>query len=196
MDGKNTPGAACRRLVPDLYRLQFGYPKPTADGPQRVCYQKTASMKNIFNPDFQDFILALNQCEVKYILVGGYAVILHGYSRTTGDMDIWVQPIRENYHRLAQAFQTFGMPVFDMTEDKFLAPDFYDVFTFGKPPVCIDIITHIKGLDFEEAATNAQWFEIEEKLHVHGLSLHDLIQAKRASGRNKDLDDIEHLTAG
>jgi hypothetical protein len=153
-------------------------------------------MKNIFNPDFQDFILALNQCEVKYILVGGYAVILHGYSRTTGDMDIWVQPSRENYNRLARAFQAFGMPVFDMTEDKFLAPDFYDVFTFGRPPVCIDIITHIKGLDFEEAAANAQWFEIEETLQVHGLSLHDLIQAKRASARNKDLDDIEHLTGG
>jgi hypothetical protein len=130
-------------------------------------------MKNIFNPDFQDFILALNQCEVKYILVGGYAVILHGYSRTTGDMDIWVQPSRENYNRLARAFQAFGMPVFDMTEDKFIAPDFY-----------------------EEAAANAQWFEIEETLQVHGLSLHDLIQAKRASARNKDLDDIEHLTGG
>jgi hypothetical protein len=151
-------------------------------------------MSNIFNPDFQDFVAALNQCKVKYILVGGYAVILHGYSRTTGDMNIWVQPSRENYRRLVQAFQMFGMPVFDMTEDKFLAPDFYDVFTFGRPPVCIDIITHIKGLDFEEAVANAQWFDIEEGLKIRGLSLKDLIQSKRASGRNKDLDDIEHLT--
>lgn len=151
-------------------------------------------MSNIFNPDFQDFIAALNQCEVKYILVGGYAVILHGYSRTTGDMDIWVQPSSENYQRLVRAFQVFGMPVFDMTEEKFLNLDFNDVFTFGRPPVSIDIITRIKGLDFDETFVAAQWFELEENLAVRALNLKALIQAKRASGRNKDLDDIEHLT--
>jgi hypothetical protein len=150
-------------------------------------------MSHIFNPDFQEFIAALNQCEVNYILVGGYAVILHGYSRTTGDMDIWVQPVSENYQRLVQAFHIFGMPVFDMTADKFLNPDFHDVFTFGRPPVCIDIITRIKGLDFEAAFAAAQWFELEENLGVRALSLNALIQAKQASGRNKDLDDIAHL---
>lgn len=150
-------------------------------------------MSHIFNPDFQEFIAALNQCEVNYILVGGYAVILHGYSRTTGDMDIWVQPGSENYQRLVQAFQIFGMPVFDMTAGKFLNPDFDDVFTFGRPPVCIDIITHIKGLDFEAAFAAAQWFKLEENLGVRALSLNALIQAKQASGRNKDLDDIAHL---
>lgn len=151
-------------------------------------------MSNIFNPDFKDFITALNHCEVEYILVGGYAVILHGYSRTTGDMDVWVHPNSENYHRLVKAFQVFRMPVFDMTEDKFLNQDFYDVFTFGRPPVSIDIITRIKGLDFDEAFAAAQWFELEENLQVRALSLNTLIQAKQASGRNKDLDDIEHLT--
>lgn len=153
-------------------------------------------MSNIFNPDFQDFIAALNQCEVKYILVGGYAVILHGYSRTTGDMDIWVQPTSENYQRVVRAFNLFGMPIFDMSESKFTNPDFFDVFTFGRPPVSIDIITRIKGLDFKEAYNAAQWFQIEEGLEVRGLSLKDLIHSKRASGRNKDLDDIEHLSEG
>jgi hypothetical protein len=151
-------------------------------------------MNNVFNPDFQDFIGALNQCEVNYILVGGYAVILHGYSRTTGDMDVWVESNRDNYQRLKEAFQRFGMPIFGMTEEKFLAPQIYDVFTFGRPPVCIDIITHIKGLTFEEAIATAHWFELEEGLRVRGLSIRDLLQSKRASGRNKDLDDIEHLT--
>lgn len=151
-------------------------------------------MSNIFNPDFQDFITALNESNVEYILVGGYAVILHGYSRTTGDLDIWVQPSKDNYERLIRAFQTFGMPLFDMKEDKFLEPDTSDVFTFGRPPVCIDIVTRIKGLDFEEAFQSAQWFEIEEGLEVRGLSLKDLLHSKQSSGRNKDLDDIEHLS--
>ena len=71
-------------------------------------------MGNIFNKDFQDFIKALNECNVEYILVGGYAVILHGYSRTTGDMDIWVNRNENNYDKLGLAFAKFGMPTFDM----------------------------------------------------------------------------------
>mgnify|MGYP007026490849 CR=1 FL=1 len=97
-------------------------------------------MFNVFNKDFKDFIDALNQNEVRYILVGGYAVILHGYSRTTGDMDIWVEPNSANYQKLLKAFQLFGMSVFDMTEDRFLQTEDNDVFTFGRPPVSIDII--------------------------------------------------------
>ena len=77
-------------------------------------------MGNIFNEDFRDFISALNNNEVEYILVGGYSVILHGYSRTTGDMDIWVKKTKENYLKLLAAFNQFKMPVFDMTEKKFL----------------------------------------------------------------------------
>ena len=77
-------------------------------------------MGNIFNEDFIDFLKALNQQQVEYILVGGYSVILYGYSRTTGDMDILVNKTKENYQRLLKAFHDFKMPVFDMTEDNFL----------------------------------------------------------------------------
>lgn len=149
--------------------------------------------QNIFNPDFQEFIAALNHCEVAYILVGGYSVILHGYSRTTGDMDIWVLPNPENYLRLQQAFARFGMPVFDMTADRFLASSHYDVFTFGRPPVCIDILTQVKGLDFAAAFAHSEWFEITDTLSVRALRLSDLIEAKQAAARPKDLDDIENL---
>jgi hypothetical protein len=151
-------------------------------------------MSNVFNVDFQDFISALNQSDVSYMLVGGYAVILHGYARTTGDMDIWVQPTRENYQRLVKAFQVFGMPLFDMTESKFLDKDFYDVFSFGRPPVCIDIVTNITGVEFDAAHAKSQWFEIRDGLKVCSLSLNDLITSKKAAARNKDLDDIDHLT--
>lgn len=91
-------------------------------------------MGNIFNQDFRDFILALNNNEVEYILVGGYAVILHGYSRITGDLDIWVNRTAENYKKLVAAFTIFKMPVFDMTEYNFLNNDNFDVFKFGRSP--------------------------------------------------------------
>lgn len=191
---KVSPREVGRRLVSHLHRLELRSSKNTPLGQDGVRHQKTAGMNHIFNEDFQDFIRALNECRVEYILVGGYAVILHGYSRTTGDMDIWVKPDEENYSRLVNAFHKFGMPVFDMTLERFLLIPYYDVFTFGRPPVSIDIITHIKGLDFEEAFLAARWFDIEEDLSVRGLSLQSLLTAKRASARNKDLDDIEHLS--
>ncbi len=149
--------------------------------------------QNIFNPDFQDFIAALNACDVAYILVGGYSVILHGYSRTTGDMDIWVKPSIENYDRLKKAFAHFGMSVFDMTAERFLAAEHYDVFTFGRPPVCIDILTQVKGVEFDAAFARSEWFEISENLSVRSLRLSDLIEAKKAAARPKDLDDLENL---
>lgn len=95
-------------------------------------------MGNIFNTDFRDFITALNDAD--YLLIGGYSVILHGYTRTTGDLDIWVDRTVENYLRLEKAFQLFGMPVFDMTLPKFLDTVNYNVFTFGRSPVSIEIL--------------------------------------------------------
>ena len=78
-------------------------------------------MSDIFNDDFRDFIDALNNNKVEYIVVGGYAVILYGYRRPTGDMDIWVNKTKENYSKLTKAFKKFGLSVFDMTEEKFLS---------------------------------------------------------------------------
>ena len=149
-------------------------------------------MGNIFNDDFRDFILSLNKCEVKYILIGGYSVILHGYSRTTGDMDIWVERTAENYARLKEAFHDFGMPVFDMTENVFLNHPTWDVFTYGSPPSSIDIMVKVKGLTFEECYANAIYFE-EDGLPIKTIFIQDLINAKKASGRAKDINDLENL---
>lgn len=80
-----------------------------------------------------------------------------------------------------------------MTEHKFLSTHDYDVFTFGRPPVSIEILTLVKGLTFKEAILNAQYFEIENQEQIRVLSLDDLIKAKKAAGRARDLDDIEHL---
>lgn len=149
-------------------------------------------MQNVFNPDFQDFIRSLNEAGVKYILVGGYAVILHGYNRTTGDLDIWVERSTENYVKLIKAFQSFGMPVFDMSLANFLDNPMLDVFTFGRPPVSIDVMLSVKGMDFEHVFSQLEK-RIVEGLEVKVISLTELLKAKEASGRNKDLDDIEHL---
>ena len=103
-------------------------------------------MGNIFNEDFRDFIKALNTNKVRYILIGGFSVILHGYSRTTGDMDIWVERSSDNYTLIKKAFVDFGMLMFDMTEENFLNHKNWDVFTFGVPPSAIDVMINVKGL--------------------------------------------------
>ncbi len=149
-------------------------------------------MGNIFNPDFQDFIRALNEANVRYVLVGGYAVILHGYNRTTGDLDIWVERSEKNYTRLVSAFRIFNMPVFDMSLENFLNTTAYDVFTFGVPPVSIDIMLDVKGLDFKEAWSMAER-KIIDDVNVNLIDLQSLIRAKKASGRHRDLDDIENI---
>lgn len=149
-------------------------------------------MTNIFNEDFRDFLSALNNRGVRYILVGGFAVILHGYSRTTGDMDIWVERTKENYLRLKDAFDEFGMPVFDMTEENFLSHPVWDVFTFGIPPVAIDIMVKVKGLNFEDNYNQSVLFE-DEDVEIRTLHKNQLIEAKKQSNRPKDIDDIQNL---
>ncbi|MBK9982337.1 MAG: nucleotidyltransferase [Saprospiraceae bacterium] len=150
-------------------------------------------MQNIFNPDFQDFIRALNDSDVKYILVGGYAVIIHGYNRTTGDLDIWVERSAENYQKIIKAFQKFGMPLFDMSLSNFLENTEQDVYTFGRPPVSIDLMLSVKGMNFENVYSNVEIREVEG-LEVKVISINELLKAKAASGRSRDIDDIENLT--
>ncbi|HEY4195173.1 MAG TPA: DUF6036 family nucleotidyltransferase [Mucilaginibacter sp.] len=149
-------------------------------------------MGNIFNEDFRDFIRQFNSYNVRYVLIGGYSVILHGYSRTTGDMDILVDRTPENYNRIKLAFLHFGMPVFDMTEENFLNHPQWEVFKFGKPPSSIDVMIKVKGLSFEECYNDSVFFE-EEELQIRTINFNKLISAKRASGRSKDLNDLENL---
>ena len=85
---------------------------------------------NIFNDDFKDFILYLNQNEVEYIIVGGYAVIIRGYSRSTGDIDIWVNKTEENFIKLQKAIMSFGLPEIAVKKEEFFSDNF-DVFAFG-----------------------------------------------------------------
>lgn len=150
-------------------------------------------MPNIFQEDFRDFIRALNTHDVKYIMVGGIAVILYGHARVTGYMDIWVERTEDNYKKLTKAFNEFGLPVFDMTLKRFLDVKMNDVFSFGRNPVGIDIMTAVKGLRFSEAFKLSTVFD-DEGLLIRMIHLNHLITAKKAAGRLKDLDDIQQLT--
>jgi predicted nucleotidyltransferase len=150
-------------------------------------------MSNILNDDFVDFLNALKECNVEYILVGGYAVIYHGYNRTTGDLDVWVNPTNENYRKLILAFNKFGLSLFDMTEELFLVNKELNVFTFGRPPVCIDLLTRLKGLNFDEVYPSSYQTEFSG-VDVRMIDLLDLIRAKKASNRPKDIDDINHIS--
>lgn len=149
-------------------------------------------MGNIFNSDFRDFIAALNHNQVRYILVGDYSVILHGYSRTTGDMDLWVERTKDNYLKIKDAFEEFGMPVFDMTEENFLHHPNWDVFTFGIPPVAIDLMIGLEGFNFQEIFDRSVIFK-DDELNIRVIHKNDLIAAKKKAGRSKDLDDLENL---
>jgi predicted nucleotidyltransferase len=146
---------------------------------------------NIFNDDFKDFILYLNQYEVEYIVVGGYAVIIRGYSRSTGDIDIWVNKTEENFINLQKVIKAFGLPEIAIKKEEFFS-DTFDVFTFGKPPYAIEIMTAVKGLDFTNTYNNSTIEQINET-PIRIIHLHNLLEAKKAAGRNKDLNDIENL---
>lgn len=146
-------------------------------------------MGNLFNTDFADFILLLQKHDVAYILVGGYSVVLHGYPRSTGDLDLWILPEEKNYEALKNVFEEFGMPI--MNKLDFLSSDL-DVFTYGRPPQAIDIMTKCKGLDFKTAFDNSKLIEVDH-LMVRLVSYADLIIAKKSAGRYKDLNDLEHL---
>ncbi len=149
-------------------------------------------MGNLFNTDFRDFIKALHQHDVDYILVGGYAVILHGYERVTADMDIWVRCNEDNYKKIQKAFFVFGMPVFDMTLNNFLDSEKWDVFRFGRKPVAIDIMTKVKGLTFEEAFQSTTLVDVDD-IQVRLIQYEHLLAAKKQAGRAKDINDLENL---
>jgi hypothetical protein len=123
------------------------------------------------------------------ILVGGYAVILHGYIRSTADMDVWVNKTKENYIALVKALKEFGVPVF--SEEEFLGNEF-DVWSFGREPNKIEIMSKVKGLLFDETFVQSNLYN-ESGLLIRYIHFKHLLMAKEAAGRFKDKDDIEQL---
>ena len=127
---------------------------------------------------------------VKFILVGAYALAAHGYPRATMDIDIWVMPSPENAEAVLRALRRFGSPLHGLTTKELQKDD--TIFQIGVAPRRIDIITGASGLKFNEAFARSIETDIEG-LKIHIPSLDDLILNKKASGRAKDLADVEAL---
>ncbi|MDR2972735.1 MAG: nucleotidyltransferase [Bacteroidales bacterium] len=144
----------------------------------------------MLNNDYKDILSILSENKVRFLLVGAYAMAVHGYPRSTMDIDLWVMPDPKNATLVLQALESFGAPACDLSTEELQKEDL--IFQIGVAPRRIDIITSIDGLKFEEAFTRSQLIDIEG-IPVHVLSVPDLIINKRAAGRLKDLADIEAL---
>ena len=128
--------------------------------------------------DFKDFLKLLNSTGVEYLLIGGYAVAYHGYPRATGDLDIWIAMHPENAGRIAEALQAFGFTE-GVSPDLFLRPG--KMTRMGMPPVRIELLTVVSGVEFDAAYARRVKTEIEG-VPVDVISLEDLKANKRASG--------------
>src|SRR5947207_1147199 len=142
------------------------------------------------NPDFSVLFGELNSAEVRYLLVGGYAVGVHGEPRFTKDLDVWIDSAADNAARAHAALANFGAPLQQFAQADLERPG--TVIQIGLPPNRIDLLTSIDGVTFAEA-----WdarFQIDYGGQpVHVISIQHLIQNKRASGRPQDLADIDAL---
>lgn len=143
------------------------------------------------HPDFKDFLKLLNSHNVKYLLVGGYAVGYHGYPRSTGDMDIWIAVNEENAAKAASVLRDFGMTGSDVSDDLFLESG--KIIRMGFPPVRIEVLTGASGVEFDECYAR-RVIALCDDIEIPMISISDLKINKKASGRYKDLEDLEHLT--
>lgn len=144
----------------------------------------------MLNENFRDILAELNAAEAEYLLIGAYALSVHGFDRLTGDIDIWVRASEENADKVWKALQAFRAPTHHASRDDFAKPDI--VFFMGKPPSRIDILTSISGVEFDAAWPNRQIAELSG-LEVPVISRGDLLANKLASGRPKDLIDANWL---
>jgi len=132
----------------------------------------------------------LNSHRVEFLLIGGYAVGLHGYPRGTADLDVWVSMDPENAARLVEALREFGFATPKLTSELFLEED--KLVRMGVPPLRIDILTSIPGVNFKESFGRRKVIAVGD-LQVPVISLQDLKANKRATGRRQDLTDVDHL---
>jgi hypothetical protein len=144
----------------------------------------------MFSKDFKEFAALLNSHGVEYLVVGGYAVGVHGYPRYTGDIDFWIRPERPNADLLLKAVADFGLTVANVSVEELITPG--KVFQLGRQPYRIDILNAIDGVRFSDCYERRATFVLDE-VSVSFISLEDLKTNKRASGRLRDLADLEAL---
>jgi len=149
-----------------------------------------------FSPDVQDFLRALHAHKVKFIIVGGEAVIFYGHIRVTGDIDVFFGREHDNAVNLFKALEEFWQGEIPELEDPSELGKRGVIFQFGVPPNRIDLLNDIDGVDFESAWRRRTRVLLESQtgnVPFSYISLEDLIQNKRASGRPKDQEDLPFL---
>jgi len=145
------------------------------------------------NSDFKDLLHELNAAGVRYLIVGGYAVMVHTEPRYTKDLDVWIEPIESNAQNLFVALARFGAPTKDVRPEDFTEPDLF--FQIGMDPVRIDIMTSVPGLDFVSAWERKVVVDFGgEQAPV--LCRDDVIRSKSATGRTRDRRDVRRLRRG
>lgn len=147
----------------------------------------------VLNQDFREFIELLNAKDVKYLVIGGYAVAFHGHPRYTKDIDFWIWLNDQNANRMIEALHDFGFASLGIEKEDFLDKD--TVIQLGYPPNRIDLLTDLDALDFETCYATREKLDLEG-ISVNFLDVESLIKTKRASGRMQDLADVEKLEAG
>jgi len=143
------------------------------------------------NQDFKELLQLFNANDVRYLVVGGYAVSFHGYPRYTKDIDIWIDMRNDNAARLVKALDDFGFGSLGLKPEDFLIPD--RIVQLGYPPNRVDLLTTVPGVEFAECYAARVQVKIDDELSANFIDLDNLKKNKKASGRTQDLADLENL---
>ncbi|VXD15046.1 DUF6036 family nucleotidyltransferase [Planktothrix paucivesiculata] len=144
----------------------------------------------MLNQDFKEFIELLNNNNVRYLVIGGYAVAIHGHPRYTKDIDIWIEMKPDNAENLVKALDEFGFGTLNLKPEDFLEAD--QIIQLGYPPSRIDLLTTPDGVDFQTCYQTRIEITVNDVI-VKFIDLENLRKNKLASGRNQDLADLENL---
>lgn len=145
----------------------------------------------VLNQDFKEFLQSLNDNNVRYLVIGGYALAFHGHPRYTKDLDIWIDMEEDNAARAIQALADFGFGSLGLKPDDFLEPD--TVIQLGYPPSRIDLLIGLEGVVFDDCYAHRQMAVIAG-VKANVIDRESLVRLKREAGRPQDLADIDNLT--
>jgi hypothetical protein len=141
--------------------------------------------------DFREFLELLNNNKVEYLVVGGYAVAYHGYPRYTGDLDIWFNPTDKNVEKLLLVLTQFGFGSLNILKADLLKPG--NIIQLGYPPLRIDLLNDPDGIEFSACFSRREELISDEGVTIFYIGFSDLITNKKASGRFRDMDDLQNL---
>jgi hypothetical protein len=142
------------------------------------------------NPDCKELLKIFEKFKIRYLIVGGYAVMKYSEPRFTKDLDVFIATDQDNANGVYSALKEFGAPLENLSSDDFAHKGYF--YQIGMPPLRVDIMMSIPGIEFDEAWKNREVVELDD-LKIFFISRSDLIRAKEASGRPQDKIDIEEL---